>query len=93
MSFQNHILNTTSTQEVDGCSGDGNVAAMSWSENGGKIENGVSQMDSVTRITYQVLNSFSYLQKGSKLYWNQQLSSKYHLYAKFVQKIVFEFIS
>ena len=38
----NHIQKTTLTQEVDGCLGDGSEAAISWSKNGEKIENGVS---------------------------------------------------
>ena len=34
--FQNHILNPILNQEVDGYLGDGSVATMSWSKNGGK---------------------------------------------------------
>ena len=48
----NHIQNTTSTQEVDGYLRDGSLATVSWSENGGKIEDKVSQMDLVSRIPY-----------------------------------------
>ena len=59
MPFPNHIL-----LEIDGCPRDGSVAIISWSKNGVKIKNCVSQTDLVSRIPYQVLNPFNYLQKG-----------------------------
>ena len=60
----NHIQNTTSTQEVDGYPGDRSVATISWSENGGKIKNGVSQTDSMSKIPYQISNHCNFSQNG-----------------------------
>ena len=68
MSFKNHILNSISTQEVNGCSKDGSLTGVSWSKNGEKIEDRVSQTNLLSRISYQVSNHFNYLQKGSNLY-------------------------
>ena len=41
----------------------------------------------MSRISYQVLNPFNYLQNGSNLYQSQQLSNKGHLYPNFVLKV------
>ena len=55
-----------STQEVDGCPGDGSLSVISLSKNRGKTENGVSQTDSVSRISLPSFKSILlFTQKGN----------------------------